>query len=57
MRRTLDSIGIGLTMGTMSEEETAYRASPEGQLELAEKTRKAYNLDKLTEQAKEHYGK
>lgn len=56
-RRTINSMGLRLTTGNVSKEEAEYYGTLEGQMELADQAKKAYNFDKLKVQAKEHYNK
>lgn len=50
-------MGLRLTTGNVTKEEAEYYSTLEGQMELADQAKKAYNFEKLKEQAKEHYGK
>jgi hypothetical protein len=56
-RKSIHTMGVRLTAGAMSKEEAEYYSTLEGQMELADQAKKAYNFDKLTEKAKDYYGK
>lgn len=56
-RQSISTMGLRLTTGNVTKEEAEYYSTLEGQMELADQAKKAYNFEKLKEQAKEHYGK
>ena len=56
-RNSITSLRLRHAMGTITKEEAEYYGTLEGEMALAAKVRKAYNFDKMTEQAKAHYGK
>ncbi|WP_439120716.1 hypothetical protein [Marivita sp.] len=56
-RKSIHTMGLRLTTGNVTKEEAEYYSTLEGQMELADQAKTAYNFDKLQEMAKQHYGK
>ena len=56
-RKSIHTMGLRLTTGNVTKEEAEYYSTLEGQMELADQAKTAYNFDKLQETAKQHYGK
>lgn len=56
-RKSIHTMGLRLTTGNVTKEEAEYYSTLEGQMELADQAKTAYNFDKLQEMAKQHFGK